>query len=284
FAAQQLMAVLSWVQGARDDASAWWRSANELRARFNRDFWMEDEGFIGLALDAEKRLVRAATSNAGHCVASGIVSSDRLPRVVGRLFAGDLFSGWGIRTLSSDHPAFDPISYHRGSVWAVENATIVFGLRRFGLDARALELSRALFDLADLYVDGRIPEAVGGYARSEWPTPGTYPRANAPQLWNASAFPLLVHALLGLQPVAPLDLLVVDPVLPDWLPEVVLRNVRLAGATATIRFWRDAGGDSHAEILHRRGTLHLVRQPPPEALHVRVRDRFSALADRILHH
>jgi glycogen debranching enzyme len=283
FAAQQLMAVLCWVQGARDDASAYWRAANELRARFNRDFWMEDEGFVGLALDGEKRLVRSLTSNAAHCLTAGILTGDHLQRVVGRLFEPDLFSGWGIRTLSSRHGAYDPVSYHRGSVWAVENATLVFGLRRFGFNARAIELSRALFDLADLYHDARIPEAVGGQARHEWPTPGAYPRANTPQLWNASAFPLVIHSLLGLQPVAPLDLLVVDPMLPDWLPEVILHGLRLGGATATVRFWRDHDGESHAEIVHKRGTLHLIRQPPPEALHVRIRDRFSALADRVLH-
>lgn len=284
FAAQQLMAVLCWVKGARGDAGDYWHAANELRLRFNRDFWMDEEGFIGLALDADKRLVRAPTSNVGHCIASGIVSRDRLPRVVGRLFESDLFSGWGIRTLSSRHVAYDPISYHRGSVWAVENSTIAFGLRRFGFEARALELARALFDLADLYPDGRIPETVGGYARQKWPTPGLYPRANAPQLWNASAFPLLVHTMLGLQPVAPLDLLIVDPALPSWLPEVILHGLRLGGATATLRFWRDEHGASHAEVLHKRGTLHLLRQPPPEALDVRLRDRFSALVDRVLHH
>lgn len=284
YAAQQLMAVLSWIQGARGDAGDHWHAAKELRLRFNRDYWMEDEGFIGLALDGDKRLVRAVTSNAGHCVATGIVSREHVPRVVGRLFESDLFSGWGIRTLSSRHVAYDPISYHRGSVWAVENSTIAFGLRRFGFDARALDLARSLFDLADLYPDGRIPETVGGYARTEWPTPGLYPRANAPQLWNASAFPLLVHTMLGLQPVAPLDLLVVDPALPSWLPEIVLRGLRLAGATATLRFWRDDRGASHAEILHKRGTLHLLRQPPPEAIDVRMRDRFTALVDRVLHH
>jgi glycogen debranching enzyme len=203
---------------------------------------------------------------------------------VGRLFEPDLFSGWGVRTLSTMHVAYDPVSYHRGSVWAVENATLVFGLRRFGFNARAIDLSRALFDLAEQYHDSRIPEAVGGHARHESPTPGAYPRANAPQLWNASAFALVIHALLGLQPVAPLDLLVVDPMLPDWLPEVTLHGLRLGGARATVRFWRDPDGESHAEIVRKRGTLHLVRQPPPEARHVRIRDRFSALADRVLQH
>jgi glycogen debranching enzyme len=195
-----------------------------------------------------------------------------------------MFSGWGVRTLSSEHAAYNPVSYHLGSVWAVENATMAFGLRRFGFDVRALELTRALFDLAELYPDYRIPETVGGYARGARPFPGAYPRANAPQLWNTTAFPLLVHTMLGLQPVAALHLLVVDPVLPTWLPEVVLHGVRLGGATSTVRFWRDDAGESHAEVLHKRGTLHVIKQPPLESLRAGAKDRFSALADRILHH
>jgi glycogen debranching enzyme len=284
FAAQQLMAVMSWVMDAPNDAKAHWASARDLKERFNRDWWMEDEGFIALARDPDKRLVRPASSNVGHCVASGIVSDEHLPRVVGRLFAPDMFSGWGVRTLSADHVAYNPVSYHLGSVWAVENATIAFGLRRFGFDARALELTRALFDLAALYPDYRIPEAVGGYGRGERPFPGAYPRANAPQLWNASAVAQLVHTILGLQPVAPLHLLVVDPVLPTWLPQVVLHGMRLGDATATIRFWRDTDGVSHAEVLHRRGPLHVIKQPPLESLGAGVKDRFTALTDRILHH
>ena len=284
FAAQQLMAVLSWIMDMPDDAKAYRASAMELKGRFNRDWWMDDEGFIAIAMDPDKRLVRAVSSNVGHCVASGIVSDEHLPKAVGRLFAPDMFSGWGVRTLSADHLAYNPLSYHLGSVWAVENATVAFGLRRFGFDTRALELTQALFDLARLYPEYRIPEAVGGYPRGERPFPGAYPRANTPQLWNSTAVLLLVHTILGLQPVAPLHLLVVDPVLPTWLPEIVLHDLRLGGATATVRFWRDDNGDSHAEVLHRKGTLHVVKQPPPESLSARVKDRFTALTDRILHH
>ncbi|NUR21098.1 MAG: hypothetical protein HOQ12_16305 [Gemmatimonadaceae bacterium] len=283
YAAQQLFAVLSWVMGARDDAKAYWHSAMDLKERFNRDWWVADDDCIGVALDAEKRLVRGCTSNAGHCLAAGIVSDEHLPALVDRLFAPDMFSGWGIRTLSSEHTSYGPIDYHLGAVWAVENATIVFGLRRFGFDARAVELSRALFDLAALYPDARIPECVGGYARHERPTPGAYPRANAPQLWNASGFALLVHSLLGLQPVAPLDLLVVDPVLPPWLPEVILHDLRVGGATATLRFWRGKHGDSHAEVLDQRGTLRLVKQPPLESLSAGLRDRLGAFIDGVWH-
>jgi glycogen debranching enzyme len=284
FAAQQLMAVMSWAMGERENAKAHWRSAADLKERFNRDWWMDEEGFVALAMDADKRLSRSITSNVGHCLASGIIDDDHIPRVVGRLFAPDMFSGWGIRTLATGHPSYNPLAYHLGTVWPVESATIAFGLRRFGFDARAIDLARATLDLASLYELGRIPECVGGYARAEFPHPGAYPRANPIQAWNQSAFPLLLHTILGLQPVAMLDLLVVDPVLPPWLPEVIVRDLRLGDAVATLRFWRDDSGASHAEVVRKRGTFHLVRQPPPESLSAGVRDRAGALVETIMHH
>jgi glycogen debranching enzyme len=217
-----------------------------------------DEGFYALALDPAKRPVRAITSNVGHCIATGIVERERLPQVVGRMFAPDLFSGWGIRTLSSAHAFYNPLSYHRGSVWAVEQGTIVFGLRRFGFDARALDLAGALFDLAQLYPEDRIPECVGGYARRDNETPGAYPRANTPQLWNATAFPLVLQTLLGLTPLAPLETLLIDPVLPEWLPGITVRGLRVGRAVVALRAWRDDEGASRWEVLHKRGTLHVV--------------------------
>jgi glycogen debranching enzyme len=283
FAAQQVMAFLSGAMGEYADAKALWDSAADLKQRFNRDWWDDTEGSIVLALDPDKRQVRAVTSNVGHCIASGIISDEHLPRVVGRLFAPDMFSGWGIRTLSSAHRAYNPLSYHLGTVWAVEQATIAFGLRRFGFNTRAGELALALFDLAQLYPEYRIPECIGGYPRNAGGGPGAYPRANTPQLWNASAFPLLIHSILGFQPVAPLETLFVDPVLPTWLPELVVQDLRLAGSTASLRFWRDGSGASHGEILHKRGPFRLVKQPPPESLTAGVVDRLTALFDSVRH-
>ena len=283
FAAQQLMAFLSGAMGEYGDAKALWRNASDLKERFNRDWWDEEQGSIVLALDPDKRQVRAVTSNVGHCVACGIVSDEHLPRVVGRLFSPDMFSGWGIRTLSSTHQAYNPLSYHLGTVWAVEQATIAFGLRRFGFDTRALEIAHALFDLAEHYPEHRIPECIGGYPRGETGGPGAYPRANTPQLWNASAFPLLIHSMLGFQPVALLETLFVDPVLPTWLPELVVHDLRLAEATVTLRFWRDSAGSSHGEVLHKRGTFRLVKQPPLESLTAGAADRLTALFDSVRH-
>jgi len=283
FAAQQLMAALSWMRGDTADARSWLATAADLKQRFNRDWWVDEERFFALAMDPDKRLVAAVTSNVGHCVASGIIDADHLPSVVGRLFAPDMFSGWGIRTLSSSHAFYDPLSYHRGSVWPVEQATILFGLRRFGFDARAHDLATALFELAQLYADYRIPECVGGYARSRDATPGAYPRANTPQLWNASAFPLIVQSLIGLLPLAPYHLLIVDPSLPEWLPDITVRHLRVGDATITLRCWRRSDGTSDFEVLDKRGTLRVIRQPPPESLTASVWDRLVALVDTVWH-
>jgi glycogen debranching enzyme len=283
YSAQQLMGILAEVMGEHADAKAYRHTARELKERFNRDWWIEEQQCVGLAMGPDKRLIDVPASNAGHCLATGIISDEHLPAQAGRLFAPDLFSGWGIRTLSTSHPAYSPLSYHLGSVWPVENATIAFGLRRFGFDERAVELATAMFELSALYPGGITPECVGGYARGERSLPGAYPRANPWQLWNASAVVLLIHTLLGLQPVAPLHLLVVDPVLPSWLPEVKLHGLRLGDATATVRFWRDKHGHSHAELQHVQGKLHLLRQPPLESLHAGVTDRLGALLASVVH-
>jgi glycogen debranching enzyme len=187
-----------------------------------------------------------------------------------------------VRTLSAAHAFYNPLSYHRGTVWAVEQATIVFGLRRFGFDARALDLAEAQFDLARLYPEYRIPECVGGYSRGERPVPGAYPRANTPQLWNATAFPLIVQTMLGLFPIAATHTLVIDPLLPAWMPEVILRDLRVGAATATLRFWRDTGGSARWEVLHQQGTLHVVRQPAMESLSATWGRRAAAVLESVL--
>jgi glycogen debranching enzyme len=281
-AALQFMAVLSAVMGDRSRGLELWREAAELRERFDRDFWLEDEGYVALGLDGQKRPIRCLTSNAGQCITTGIVARARLPRLVARLFRPDLYSGWGLRTLSTENPSYNPLSYHLGSVWAVENGTIMFGLRRYGFDAEAERLARSIYDLARLWEGNRIPECVGGYDRASRDHPGAYPRANTPQAWNLSTFPILVQTLLGMRPVAALQLLAIDPKLPPWLPELTLSGLRVGEATVDLRFKRDRGGGTEYEVLDKRGTLRIVRQPPLDSLSAGPLDRLEALADGIL--
>ncbi|HVV50419.1 MAG TPA: amylo-alpha-1,6-glucosidase, partial [Polyangia bacterium] len=197
----------------------------------------------------------------GHCLGTGIVDAARARRLAARLMAPDLFSGWGIRTLSARHPAYDPFSYHRGSVWPVENALIARGLARFGLRPHLHRLARAQLEAAALFRGRRLPELFGGHGRDEaHPFPGLYPPANAPQAWSASAVVSLVQSLLGLAPVASRRILFVDPALPDWLPELRLRDLRVGRATVSLRFWRRAGHDrTQVEVERLDGALTIAR-------------------------
>jgi glycogen debranching enzyme len=278
FAALQIMAVASTVLGRFKDAAAYWKDANELKHRFNRDFWMPDQNCVALGLDPSKRQIAVVTSNAAQTLATGIVEKNKLAALVRRLFEPDIFSGWGIRTISSNNPAYNPLSYHLGNVWPVENATFLFGLKRFGFEQEVHRLARALYDLALIWRGHRVPECVGGYSRMEADYPAAYPQANAPQTWNQSVFPILLQTLLGIVPVGALQLLSVYPVLPEWLPDITLRNLRVGDATVTLRFARDRNGKSSYEVIEKRGTLHVVNQPPIESLTAGIWDRLGALA------
>lgn len=262
-----------WALGRHDEARRLFDDALALRSRFNEAFWMEDEGFYALALDAEGRQVRSITSNPGHCIATGIVDEERVPRVVDRLFREDLFSGWGIRTLSSAHPAYNPYSYHLGSIWPVEHGTFALGFMRYGLYEQAQRIARAQFEAAALFDAYRLPELFSGHARDEdHPFPALYPNANSPQAWSASTAFCLLQSMLGLYPYAPLHLLLVDPHLPEWLPEITIRDLRVGEARVTIRF-----RGSSWEVLEKEGKLHVVQQPMPWSLTATWAERFVGL-------
>jgi glycogen debranching enzyme len=281
YAAQLLMAEVFLALGMPARAFELFRSAQDLQQRFNESFWMPEEQYVAFGLDAEKRQIRSVVSNPAHCLATGIVSTEHAPAVVRRLLAPDLFSGWGIRTLSADHPAFNPLKYHLGTVWPVENATAAFGMKRYGFASECNRLAEAIFDAAALFEHVRLPECFGGFARDERHAhPGIYPDACAPQAWSASAVFWLVQAMLGLWAYAPLKALIVDPELPEWLPELTLLDVHIAEARVSLQFKRDAGGHTDYRILEQEGTLHVLRQPVPNAsvspLH-RLRDLVESL-------
>jgi glycogen debranching enzyme len=267
YVAKLHLSEVMWWLGDKEQAKTLHHEAGELKKRFHDAFWMEAEGFLAMALDAEGRLVRSIGSNAGHCLASGIVEECVVARTVERMFAPDMFSGWGIRTLSADHPAYNPYSYHRGSVWPVEHGSFALGLLRYGLHRELDQLCHAQFEVARLFDFYRLPEVLAGHARdADHPFPAFYREACSPQAWSASAVFSLVQALLGIYPYAPLKMLLVDPQLPAWLPEITLRNLGVGQATADIRFFRKDDGGSSYDVLDVRGTLHVVRQPSPWSL------------------
>lgn len=242
------------------------RRAGELRRRFDREFWIEDLGVYALGLGPEKGQIRSIGSNDGHLLASGIVPPAKGRALASRLMAPDLFSGWGIRTLSADHVVYDPFSYHRGTVWPVEQATIAFGMARYGCWKELHRLAEGFFDSTDLFVENRLPEVIGGLPRDQdHPHPGIYPDACEPQAWSASAVVMMVQALLGMIAVAPFRLLIVDPHLPPWLPDLRLEGVRVGRATLDLEFRRRPDGTTVYRVLRRSGSVRVVRQPPPEA-------------------
>ena len=239
--------------------------AKKLRERFNERFWMKDRRFYAVALGPGDRTIRSITSNPGHLLATGIVPVDRASDVIDRLLADDLFSGWGVRTLSAEHPSYNPFSYHLGSVWPVENATFILGCIRYGHWDAAHRIAEGLFAATDLFVDNRLPESLGGLPRDgDHPHPGIYPSSNEPQAWSASAIILGTQALLGIRPIAPANLLLLDPHLPEWLPYVELHGLRVGQATVDLVFTRRDDTTTEVEVRNVDGRLHVRRQRPPQ--------------------
>ncbi|RUL87948.1 amylo-alpha-1,6-glucosidase [Tautonia sociabilis] len=274
--------VLWWLD-EKAQARRLYAEAEELKKRFHDAFWMEEEGFLALGLDAHKRQISSIGSNAGHCLATAVVDQQAARRIADRLLEDDLFSGWGVRTLSSRHPAYDPFSYHRGSVWPVEQGTFAIAFQRYGLHGHLQRLCHALFEAAAIFDAFRLPEVFSGHQRdADHPFPAHYPGANAPQAWSASAVFCLLQALLGLYPYAPLDVLLIDPHLPEWLPEITLQKLRVGSGATTIRFYRRQDGSSGYEVLEKWGTLHVVRQPSPRSLTATFAERLSDALSSLL--
>jgi glycogen debranching enzyme len=212
------------------------REAEELRTRFDEAFWVDERGgFYALALDGRKRPVDARASNMGHLLWSGIVPDERVRAVVDQLLSEDLWSGWGIRTMASDAAAFNPISYHNGTVWPHDSSLAAWGLARHGYVAEARRIARALIEAAG-HFDWSLPEVFAGYARDETPFPIAYPTAARPQAWAAGTPILLVRVLLGIEPDRKRQRLVsnVTDELPSWLDGLRIEGVRAYGRTWSV--------------------------------------------------
>ncbi|HSL64591.1 MAG TPA: glycogen debranching N-terminal domain-containing protein [Gaiellaceae bacterium] len=198
------------------------REAADLKRRFNRDFWVEDGEYFALALDPEGNQVDALASNNGHLLWSGIVDKSKAKAVAQHLLGRRLFSGWGVRTLAEGEGRYNPIGYHVGTVWPFDNSFIAWGLRRYGFKEDAAVIAAGILDAARFF-DGRLPEAFGGYERSQTMYPVQYPTACSPQAWSTGAPLLLLRTMLGLEPQG--DYLVVDPALPSAIGHLELLDI-----------------------------------------------------------
>jgi glycogen debranching enzyme len=242
------------------------KRANELRMRaavlferFNETFWDDELGCYALALDGEKKKVLTVASNAGHCLWSGIVPPERAAKVVKRLMAPDMWSGWGIRTLSTLNPAYNPYNYQTGSVWPHDNAIIALGFKRYGFGAEAARIARDISAAGGHFLSNQLPELYTAIERNENTFPVQYLGANLPQAWAAGSVFALLQAILGFRPDAPRGKLHVDPLLPQWLPDLTVLDLRLGKHQFDIRFWR-ADGETHFEVL-RGDPKAVVRSP-----------------------
>src|SRR5215471_12175376 len=224
------------------------RKAEVLFKRFNDAFWDEELGFYAYALDGDKKKVLTVASNPGHCLFSGIVPPERAAKVVKRLMAPDMWSGWGIRTLSAMHPSFNPYNYQTGSVWPHDNAIIALGFKRYGFGAEAAQIARHISDAGSHFLSNQLPELYTTIARDEDSFPVQYLGANVPQAWAAGSVFSLMQAILGIVPDAPHEKLHVDPLLPAWLPDLTVFDLRVGKLRFDIRFWRD-GGETQFEVL-----------------------------------
>jgi glycogen debranching enzyme len=203
--------------------------AATLKERFNVDFWIDKRGgYYAVALDGDKKLVDSMTSNMGHLLWSGIVAEDRVSVVVRQLMSDAMFSGWGVRTLSTDDRGYNPIGYHVGTVWPHDNSLIAVGLARHGYREESNRIAMALIDAA-AYSGYRLPEVFSGYARSVSRFPVPYPTACSPQAWATAAPMLFMRTMLGLDAMD--GALTLDPVVPQEIGRIAIRGIPAFGAS-----------------------------------------------------
>ncbi|MCG2623702.1 amylo-alpha-1,6-glucosidase [Arthrobacter sp. I2-34] len=233
YAAYMARAWMAYDAGDAPLAARLAERAARLKRRFNEQFWLPEKGYYAIALDRDKRPVDACASNMGHCLWFGLVDDDKAPLVAEKLMSPQMFSGWGVRTLASDMGAYNPVSYHNGSVWPHDNAIIAAGLVRYGFVEQAQRITTALLEAAE-YSEGRLPELFCGFDRERFGQPVPYPTACSPQAWAAAAPILLVTSLMRYDAHVSLGGMWLDPVLPESYGDLHITNAPMASGRITI--------------------------------------------------
>ena len=219
--------------GEVDLARHWSERAQRLKKRFNEAFWLPDRGYFAIALDAEKRPVDALASNMGHCLWTGMIDQDKAATVARHLMSPEMFTGFGVRTLGSTMGAYNPMSYHNGSIWPHDNAIIAAGLMRYGFVAEAQRIVLGLLDASE-QMGSRLPELFCGFDRQEFNAPVAYPTSCSPQAWSAAAPLYLLRTLLRFDPWVPFGKVWCDPAVPEGFLPLRIDRLDLAGSKVTI--------------------------------------------------
>jgi glycogen debranching enzyme len=215
------------------------RESSDLAKRFEKAFWMPQRGFYAMALDADKKQLQVISSNPGHLLFTRIIGRERARTVAQRLMRDDMFSGWGWRTMSRDEQVFNPLSYHRGSVWPHDNSLIAHGMALNDLREPAMQVLTALFQTALNFRDYRLPELFCGVHRREFDTPVHYPVSCSPQAWASGAMFLVLASVLGIRPSAQRrELNIVNPELPPFLDFLRIQNMKVGNTRVHLEFTR----------------------------------------------
>ncbi|MCU1495946.1 MAG: hypothetical protein JWO62_3710 [Acidimicrobiaceae bacterium] len=260
YAAFLARAELARALGDAPAVSAYEARAERLKAAFNEQYWLEERGYFAMGLDGEKRPIDSLSSNIGHCLWTGIVDEDKASLVAEHLCGPEMFTGWGIRTLSSSMGRYNPVSYHNGSVWPHDSAICAAGLARYGFVEQARMVTVGLLEAAEAF-GGRLPELFCGFDRKAFPIPVPYPASCSPQAWaSASPFWLLRTVLLGLEPSVPDGTVGLAPSVPESFGSLTVENLFLAGARLTI----EATGN-RAKVSGLPGSLRLVEERSEQA-------------------
>ena len=258
YAAKRVAASMARSIGRATTAAALDGQANELRERFDAQFWCEELSTYALALDGEKRPCRVRTSNAGHALFAGLPSPEKAARVARVLTGRNGFSGWGVRTLARTEPRYNPMSYHNGSVWPHDNAIIALGLARYGMKDEVLQILRGLFESSTYFQLRRLPELFCGFARRRHKGPTNYPVACSPQAWASAAPFAMLQACLGLEFDYQADEIIFNtPRLPEFLDQVCIRGLTLGDSRVDVLLRRH-NSDVTVNVLARTGSARVV--------------------------
>jgi glycogen debranching enzyme len=258
YGAKSHAALLARALGHHDRADTLQAQAAALRRQFEKKFWCEELSTYALALDGDKQPCCVVSSNAGQVLLTGIASPERAERVCRTLLAPAVFSGWGIRTVAMSEARYNPMSYHNGSVWPHDNALIAMGMARYGQKQAAAAVFSALFDAASYMDLRRLPELFCGFVRRQRNAPTQYPVACSPQAWASATMLSLLQTTLGLNLFeGAREVAFYQPMLPAFIDQVQLRNLRLGGGSVDVLLRRDGDGVA-ATVTRRDGDLVVV--------------------------